>query len=129
MSKGCIPQITTPPRRRASFADWGPSPKTGLFNDAQLTELYLCVQDTLDDNHGLTDQQTDLLKKIGQIHSTVSHLRERIEQTRWEAPGKRAQSSIYSIKSRRNEAYVPHSPALFVPTEREIMLAYKRSKD
>lgn len=67
-------------------------PQNRLFNDAQLTELYLCVQDTLDDNYELADRQIALLKRTaGQIYSAVPDLQERVEQTRREAPEKQAQ--------------------------------------
>ena len=63
-----------------------------LLSDAQLTELYLCTQDTLDDNYALTDQQTELLTKTaGQIRSAVPDLQERVEQARWESPEKQIQ--------------------------------------
>ncbi len=55
-------------------------------------ELYLCIQDTLDDNYELTDQQTELLTKTaGQIRSAVLDLQERVEQARWESPEKQVQ--------------------------------------
>lgn len=67
-------------------------PQNRLLNDARLTELYLCIQDTLDDNYELTDQQTALLKRTaGQIYSAVPDLQAQVEQTRREAPEKQAQ--------------------------------------
>lgn len=67
-------------------------PSNRLFSDAQLTELYLCTQDTLDDNYALTDQQTELLTKTArQIRSAVPDLQERVEQARWESPENQVQ--------------------------------------
>lgn len=57
-----------------------------LFDDNQLTELYRCVQDTLDGNYELTDEQTTLLEKLSeQIDSAVPGLQERIAQEKQEA--------------------------------------------
>ncbi|MDD3778432.1 MAG: hypothetical protein PHX26_00060 [Proteiniphilum sp.] len=65
--------------------------KPQIFSPEQLTEIYRCIQDTLDHGYDITCEQEDMLKETqGQIEEVVPDLTERV------AHAQQAEESAFS---------------------------------
>ena len=53
-----------------------------LFSPEQLTEVYRCIHETLESEYPITQERTELLKRLkGQIERSVPDLQQRVERS------------------------------------------------